>query len=113
MNTHTFDTVIYLLPIDQLQEANQGTLLMAAELGGSVLPWLQEQGGSYQELILHIMPTYHFYFWTCLWHNSIPTEKKKKKKGKLIRFKATNFVLVHSLSRQNKLLETEPTMSHK
>lgn len=78
MNTHTFDTVKYLLPIDQLQEVNQGTLLMAAELGGSVLPCLQEQGGSYQELILHIMPTYHFYFWTCLWHNSIPTKKKKK-----------------------------------
>lgn len=38
MNTHTFDTVKYLLPIDQLQEVNQGTLLLAAELGGSVLP---------------------------------------------------------------------------
>lgn len=82
---------------------------MVAELGGSVLPCLQEQDGSYQELILHTKPTDHFYFWTCLWHNTIPT----KKNGKLSRFKVTNFVLVLSLSRPNKLLDTEPIMLHK
>lgn len=54
----------------------QDTLPKVAKLSGTSLPCWQVQGEFCQELILQIMPSYHFYSWTCLKHYSNPAYMK-------------------------------------
>lgn len=78
MKESFFPKAIYdIQPSGQHLVEIQDTLLMVATLSGTSQPCWQVKGEFYQELISHIVPSDHFYSWTCLKPHSIPAYRKE------------------------------------